>query len=1141
MIRRATPLERLISPVDRMLRQIAVYGLRGFVAGLWVRRKSSWNSETDAAETATASGDFEEAARLWREVVDTYGPRSPARAHLQLGIALRESGSIAEAEEALQRGRTLFPDAAGLHIEWAQLPMHTGAFREAVERWRTVRSLLGDEAPPIVFCRLASCHRQLRDLEAAERTLAEALEVFPENVSVLCERATTAEQSGDLTEARRRWQAAFTAAERPSPRLYARLARIHARLKRYGIASAILDHAAAEHPDALAIHFERARLWMSRGDWVHAQEIWRSCIESFGPDVSATPHAQLAICLRERGELQKSAAAVEEGLKHFPDNVDLLVEWADLAMFSRDWPEAARRWQRVADDHPNAPAKMYARLASELGHQGRWDEAERTVERGRKRYPNDRELAIEWAGLAMTMRRWGTATRRWQALLDQHLLDPSRSQLELPTSSPHLHWDENAWYSLVQHWEENDDAVPSPELVAALGRRLDQIGASAHDVERLRRTAERTARTPEVEFVLAVLELAAEKDAPGAPTPPAVASRLFKRLGVSRSGDAHLKVGDLAGSGGDHASTSGGAGLPAIWRLRIPRGSSLELRVRASRYYDERTIDEAVRALSEQEAWPELVPGPNPLAEMARETAAELGRRYERLPYLPAETYADASYFLIYSELWAYEPMRRLARAVAEAAGNEPVFIRQPKGVLRYLNGYGDNSLRFLYFFAELRRAGANAFLCRFEPPENLSSDPPSAPLFLAPGPNLLSGREPGTAHRSSDASVAVIPAGMRSIESVLEQLPRPLLYSSGFLTQRFAYDRLYRNWIPIEPEASILPDRSRLPTTSFDLWPYELIKGADLVRGGSSLGVLERSAALGDDWLSWLHNLLHDAFEDVSKRCHAEITVRQIDEAHISDIHFPESALFASAIRAAGGKVVLWPHSANPVDVEVRRPDSFDEVHAVTRTGCEMWRRHHPGAKVVHSPEIMLGPPSDENPIESSSPLSVIIFGGKSQLGSMPFVHVSQHEESYRRFLHCLAELKTEREVKVYYKPKGKFGDNEAWLRRVAGNTADWEPVLEHPLRISLPNMLFVGISHGSSALLEGLSRSIPCLIVRDFPARDYTTLSADAIPTGTSQEMVEVVRRCTISTGLKALIDEQLEYYCQEIGITQGLTSEH
>lgn len=1130
---RDSPLPRIVTRAERIFRQISVYGLREFASSRIARRKFQLESAIAAAEAATASGDFEASARLWREVIQDHGPASPARAHLQLAIALREIGSTAEAEQVLAQGRTLFPEAAGLHIEWAQLPMHAGAYRDAADRWETVHSILGDRTPPVVFCGLASCQRQLGCVEVAERTIIAALEIFPENVSVLSEWAATAEQSGDLSEARRRWHATFTAADSPSPSLYARLARIHARLKRYGIASVILEEADAVHPGALAIALERGQLWMLQKEWVRAEEVWKSCLECFGSHVSAVPHVQLAICLREQGQLQESSAAIAEGLKHFPDNVDLMVEWADLAMFARDWPEAARRWQRVVDDYPNAPAKVYVRLTRELGHRGRWAEAETVAARGRDQYSHDADLAIEWAGLAMTTRKWATATKRWSELLESGLVESVGGQQELPTSSPDLHWDENAWRSLVEFWEHNDDVVPAPGLVAAVARRLDQVGASSGDLEAIHRTAERTSRTPELKFALTALELGASKVAPGAPTSPAVASRLFESLGISPTQDAWLRSDVLVG--GDPGPTPRASGLPPIWRIRVPRGSSLELQVKSGRYYDDRIIDEAVRALSEQEGWPELVPGPNPLAEMAREAADELGRRFERLPYLPAETYADASYFLIYSELWAYEPMRRLARAVAEAAGNEPVFIQQPKGVLRYLNGYGVNSLRFLYFFAELRRAGAQAFLCRFESPETLSADPPSAPIFLAPGPNLLNGREPETVRRSRDAPVAVIPAGMRSVETVLEQLSNPLLYSSGFLTQRLAYDRVYRNWIPIKPEASILPHRRRLPRISVDLWQYGIVKGADLVRGGSSVAVLERSAALADDWLSWLDELVHDAFEDASKRCHAEVALRHVKEAHISDIHFPESALFASAVRAAGGKVVLWPHSANPVDVEVRRADSFDEVHAVTRTGCEIWRRHHPEAKIVHSPEIMLDLPSDENPIEPSSPLSVVIFGGKSQLGSMPFVHVSEHERSFRRFLHALAELKTERDlIRVYYKPKGKFGDNETWLRRIAGDTADWEPILEHPLRISLPNMLFVGVSHGSSALLEGLSRSIPCLIVRDFPARDYTTLSPDAIPTGTSEEMAEVVRRCATPSGLKALIDKQLEYYCREIGVS-------
>ncbi|MEA3502016.1 MAG: hypothetical protein U9R47_04520, partial [Actinomycetota bacterium] len=90
---------------------------------------------------------------------------------------------------------------------------------------------------------------------------------------------------------------------------------------------------------------------------------------------------------------------------------------------------------------------------------------------------------------------------------------------------------------------------------------------------------------------------------------------------------------------------------------------------------------------------------------------------------------------------------------------------------------------------------------------------------------------------------------------------------------------------------------------------------------------------------------------------------------------------------------------------------------------------------------------------------------------------------------------------------------------------------VLEHPLRIDLPNMLFVSMSKGSSALIEGLSRGIPGVVVRDFPVRDYTTLDEDTFPTGTRADMIDVIASCFEPGGYEQLLEHELNYSAAEL----------
>jgi hypothetical protein len=179
-----------------------------------------------------------------------------------------------------------------------------------------------------------------------------------------------------------------------------------------------------------------------------------------------------------------------------------------------------------------------------------------------------------------------------------------------------------------------------------------------------------------------------------------------------------------------------------------------------------------------------------------------------------------------------------------------------------------------------------------------------------------------------------------------------------------------------------------------------------------------------------------------------------------------------------------------------------------------------------------MLSAPDASSLVDADAPLLVVVIGGKNTLGAMPFVNQSLHEDSYRQFFAGLEVLQGGAQIDVFYKPKGNVGENMAWLDRIVGDSARWQGIITHPLKIALPNMLFVSISVGSGALLEGLARGIPCVIVKDFPAREYLALAPDVIPTGPVDEILEIVKACTESGGLTRLTRQQLERFAYETG---------
>jgi hypothetical protein len=563
--------------------------------------------------------------------------------------------------------------------------------------------------------------------------------------------------------------------------------------------------------------------------------------------------------------------------------------------------------------------------------------------------------------------------------------------------------------------------------------------------------------------------------------------------------------------------------------ISVPYGSSIELQLKAGRYFSPVALEQRVRRISERDQWEEMTAPQNLMLKRAREISQEFGARFEDLPLLPAVTLADAVLFFVFHELCLYEPMRRVADDIAAEADSSPVFIESPTDSFRYIDGYSFSEFDVLYLYYELRRRGVNAFLCRYHHGERSTL----GEVRFVPGVRSLLPRGDVRRTATSAQERVLVPAGIRSVRRVVGALGKTLVYSSGSVVKEFAYDRSLRQQFPIEPEATFHPSQHYLPEFEFSLWRGALLHGVPLRPddGLEATAEVLVSDSLGGDWLYWMNRVLHDYLSALSANALAEIAGRGVREVHVCDHLFTDSVVYADAVKRSGGKVVLWPHSTNPVHVNERRPGSFDEVHAVTLAGAQQWRERFPNTPVVHNPSMMLDPPKRDARVDPDLPLSVVIIGGRSVLRHMPILDRDLHEESYREFFAGLAKLKKKHAIDVYFKPRGHTGEHEMWLSNLVGETADWERALEHPLRLDLPNMLFVSVSMGSSALIEGLSRGVPGLVVRDFPVRDYTTLDAEVFPTGRTKQMLDLVATCAKPGGYARLLEHELEYYAREL----------
>jgi tetratricopeptide (TPR) repeat protein len=957
---------------------------------------------------------------------------------------------------------------------------------------------------------------------------------------------------GNWPEAIRQWSDIL---DRFGPRAswsaYRGLIAAHAASGRFGTAAAVATRARTLYPESVELEGEWANLPMLEGDWQTSIERWQALLERFGPDASWKAYVSTATCHEQLGDVAAALEVIERGRAHFPDSVEVAVSAAHIVLIGGNQAEAASAFESVIDRFGEAtPWRVHLRLGVVYGRLGRLEDARRVLMEGSMRNPAEPGFAAQLAELAMAARDWPTAVTRWNDVLGNQLrfTEGDLGSWSFPRRGSDWDWFEEAWQAIAEDWDAIAgvlDFDPSPTLHRVLARSLEKAGLPEAALSILRRGLARHPDDSALAFDTVAEQLEAQHGEGGlADLGPVrqvldgnpLMMHLFDALEASRSGLSHgpRSLSDVFATNLERLAEfapqpAESSELGSLLVIRAPAGSSFELQMKSARYFDPDVIERRVRHVSERDAWPEMTSETNLMFERARRVSDEFGERFQDPPLLDAATLADAVMFFVFHELCLSEPMKRLAADIAAEADPGPVFIECPTDTFRYVDAYTFSQFDVLFLFFELRRLGVNAFLVRY-----YQGVPPIKPqVRFVPGVRALMPRGNLQPTRQAAHAQAVVPAGIRSVRRILETANGALVYTAGSVVKEYAYDRSLRQEFPIEPGASFHPSEDLLPSFEFDLWRAAALEVPPLQLGDGfdSQAFVEMSEALGGDWLAWLNRVLHDYLAGLSSKAFAEVASRGIREAHVCDHIFADSALFANAVKKSGGRVVLWPHSANPVHVRERRPETFDEVHAVTRSGADQWRSRFPDAVVHHSPRMMMDPPTRSALVDPRLPLSVVIIGGRSNLKHMPILDRTAHEASYRVFFEGLEELRGRHAINVYFKPRGHTGEHEMWLQQLVGNSGGWQRVLQHPLRLELPNMLFASISMGSSALLEGLSRGIPGLVVRDFPVRDYTTLDERAFPTGTAPEMLAVIESCLSEDGYETLLSRELTYYSSEL----------
>jgi tetratricopeptide (TPR) repeat protein len=154
---------------------------------------------------------------------------------------------------------------------------------------------------------------------------------------------------------------------------------------------------------------------MTRQDADEALRLWERVRQQF-PE-RADGHVWPVHLLWQGGRIDDAEAAAAEAFARFPDNPDLLAQYAWIAMSRQRWDEALQWWESMRERSPDR-ADAYIWAARALWQSERPDEAEAMAAEAVERFPDNTGAMAESAWVAVARRDWPEALRRWQLVYE---------------------------------------------------------------------------------------------------------------------------------------------------------------------------------------------------------------------------------------------------------------------------------------------------------------------------------------------------------------------------------------------------------------------------------------------------------------------------------------------------------------------------------------------------------------------------------------------------------------------------------------------------------------------------------------------------------------------------------------------------
>lgn len=211
---------------------------------------------------------------------------------------------------------------------------------------------------------------------------------------------------------------------------------------------------------------------MERRDWAEAAIQWRAILAKWDQKTPVRVHLGLTGALRRMGQHRAAIESVEVALARYPDHVPVLVESAEAAEASHEWPRAIAAWERVTTLPTKSP-RPYLRLASLLAAAGDFERARDVLARAAERHGKGAALLAAGAEIEFSLGLWSEA----RASLAGVLSHPEISEVQRNAARIGI--------SIAERLENRDEAVLAAQRHRAgrQGRRVAVYSAciSAYD------------------------------------------------------------------------------------------------------------------------------------------------------------------------------------------------------------------------------------------------------------------------------------------------------------------------------------------------------------------------------------------------------------------------------------------------------------------------------------------------------------------------------------------------------------------------------------------------------------------------------------------------------------------------------------